>query len=40
VVNGAETVADIGVEHPVAATVGLDPDGLDGLVAERLGRNP
>ena len=39
-VDGAETVAHVGIQHPVAAVVGLDPDGLDGLVGRALGPKP
>jgi hypothetical protein len=40
VVDGPKAVPDVGVQHPVGAPVGLDPDGLKGWWAERLGRNP
>ena len=39
-VDGAETVAHVGVEHPIGAPVGLDPDGLDGLVGRAPGPKP
>src|SRR6266511_5026785 len=35
-----ETVADIGVKHPVSATVGLDPDRVARLVDGALGPKP
>jgi hypothetical protein len=40
VIDGAETVADVGVKHPLGAPVGLDPDGLKGLVGRALGAEP
>jgi hypothetical protein len=36
----SQTIAHVGVEHPVAAVVGLDPDGLEGLVGRALGPKP
>jgi hypothetical protein len=40
VVDGAETVADVGVKHPLGAAVGLGPDGLKGLLGRALGAEP
>jgi hypothetical protein len=40
VVDGAETVADVGVQHPLGAAVGLDPDGLKGLMGRALRAEP
>ena len=36
VVDGAEAVRHVGVEHPVRSLVGLDPDGLDGHMGRAL----
>ena len=35
-----EAVPDVGVEHPLGAPVGLDPDGLKGLVGRTPGPKP
>jgi len=40
VIDGPKAVPDVGVQHPVAAVVGLDPDGLKGLVGRALGSKP
>ena len=39
-VDGPKAVPDVGVQHPVGAPVGLDPDGLKGLVGRALGSKP
>ena len=40
VLDGPETVADVGVKHPLGAPVGLDPDGLKGLMGRAFGPKP
>jgi hypothetical protein len=40
VVDGPKAVADVGVQHPLGAPVGLDPDGLKGLMGRALGSEP
>jgi hypothetical protein len=40
VIELPETVADVGIKHPLGAPVGLDPDGLKGLVGRASGPKP
>jgi hypothetical protein len=40
VVDGPEAVPNVGVQHPVGGPVGLDPDGLKGLMGRALGPKP
>src|SRR4029450_8639440 len=40
VIELPEAVTDVGIKHPLGAPVGLDPDGLKGLVGRASGPKP
>jgi hypothetical protein len=40
VVDGAKAVPDVGVEHPLVASVGLDPHGIARLMGRALRAEP